>query len=353
MSGAALPVDAAQAQAPARPIRWIVGPKYDLFFFVLSGVLVFAFYGLYVLAQQWGLEPRGESVLLTYFLFTALFDHPHIFQSFSRTHFDRDEFKRRKKLYTWGLGGFVVVGLVVTGLGYEAELIVFASVFGTWHIIRQHYGMMRAYKVLNEDMQPLDNWLDALLLYFGCFACFFHDYEDIRGPVQIYGDLRANFPSLPPDIGAIVWNMFLVLAVAWGLRMVWRAGQGRAPNWPKLLLLAAALSTHYFVFFVAAVPFLVAEAIETVYHDVQYQGWVMHYQRKRFPKVKRVVLKWFAIAMIYGLIVGALEVAGFLGMRWAVWLFVPFTMCVIFHYYVDGLIWRFRDYPELREMLKR
>jgi hypothetical protein len=28
-------------------------------------------------------------------------------------------------------------------------------------------------------------------------------------------------------------------------------------------------------------------------------------------------------------------------------------MIVIFHYYVDGLVWRFRDYPELRELLSR
>jgi len=26
-------------------------------------------------------------------------------------------------------------------------------------------------------------------------------------------------------------------------------------------------------------------------------------------------------------------------------------MLVIFHYYVDGLIWRFREYPELRALL--
>jgi len=30
---------------------------------------------------------------------------------------------------------------------------------------------------------------------------------------------------------------------------------------------------------------------------------------------------------------------------------VLFTMLVIFHYYVDGLIWRFREYPELRALL--
>ena len=43
---------------------------------------------------------------------------------------------------------------------------------------------------------------------------------------------------------------------------------------------------------------------------------------------------------------------GLLHRGWAMWLFVPFTMVVLFHYFVDGLIWRTRDDPSLRELLK-
>ncbi len=79
----------------------------------------------------------------------------------------------------------------------------------------------------------------------------------------------------------------------------------------------------------------------------------MHFQRKRFPDVKRVALKWAGLALAYGLAVGLIEILGLMNRGWAMWLFVPFTMVVIFHYYVDGLVWRFRDYPELRELLSR
>jgi hypothetical protein len=33
------------------------------------------------------------------------------------------------------------------------------------------------------------------------------------------------------------------------------------------------------------------------------------------------------------------------------WAFIPFTMVVIFHYFVDGLIWKMSDYPELGKLL--
>lgn len=337
--------------APATSWGWLVSPRYDLCFFVGSCALTFAFYGLYRGVHHLGFFLRGDSVLITYFLFTALFDHPHIFQTFSRTHYDRREFDRRRGLYTWGLAVFVTAGFVVLALGYEAELIVLAAVYGTWHIIRQHAGLLKAYKILNRDLEPLDNWLDGLLFYTGMFACLFNDYTDLRGPVVIYRDLQTHFPSLPPHLSETLWGLFLALLVLFGARQTWRVAEGKPINLPKLLLLAAALSTHYFVFFATATPFLVAEALETVYHDVQYQGWIMHYQRRRFPEVKRVAAKWFAVAMLYGLVVGVIEVYGLVQRGWAMWLFVPFTMVVIFHYYVDGLVWRFREYPDLRALL--
>jgi hypothetical protein len=333
------------------PTRWIVSKRHDLTFFVFSCVLVWIFYGLYSVARSWGWFWRGDSILITYFLFTAFFDHPHIFQTFSRTHADKSVFNQRRGLFTWGIAAFIVVGFGIAALGLEAELIVFAALFGTWHIIRQHAGLIKAYKNLNADTLPIDNWLDFSMFYVGMFACLFHDYGDLHGPIPIYGDLSARFPSIPGEWGQWGWNVFLLLFTLWGARQTWRVMEGRSINWPKVLLMAAALSTHYFVFFAAAVPFLVAEALETVYHDVQYQGWIAHFQQKRFPNVKRVALKWFGVAMCYGILVGTIEVYGLMNRGWAMWVFIPFTMIVLWHYVVDGLIWRFREDAELRALL--
>ncbi len=331
--------------------RWLVSAQFDICFFIGSCLLTFLFFGFYSIAHWFDFVLRGDAILITYFVFTAIFDHPHIFQTFARTHLDAEEFQQRRGLYTWGLLGFITAGFIITALKLEAWLIVVAAIYGTWHIIRQHAGFVKMYKVLNEDLEPLDNRLDFLLFYTGMFACFFHDYGDVQQPIVIYGDLRVNFPSLPGAWGSLLWWLFLGLLILFGLRQTWRVIEGKPINLPKVLLMTAALSTHYFVFFATMTPFLVAEALETVYHDVQYQGWMIHYQRKRFPRVRGLVGRWLGLALLYGIAVGSIEVLGLMQRGWAMWLFVPFTMIVIYHYYVDGLIWRFRDYPSLRKQL--
>ncbi|MCS7019813.1 MAG: hypothetical protein RMJ87_05895 [Cytophagales bacterium] len=330
---------------------WIVSPGYDLTFFIGSCLLTWAFFGLYQIADQLGWVLQGDNILITYFVFTAFFDHPHIFQTFARTHLDRTEFNRRRFLYTWGLGLFIIAGFLITALGWESELIVFAAVFGTWHIIRQHYGFLRAYKKLNQDTEELDNWLDYGMFYSGTFACFFNDYTDIKSPIVIYRQLTARFFTLPYEITEITWGLFLGFLVLFVGRQIWKMIQGKPLNLPKLLLLTAALTTHYFVFFATATPFLVAEALETVFHDVQYQGWMMHYEKRRFPHMRHIVLKMLGLSLLYGLIVGLVEIYGLLRVEWAMWVFVPFTMIVLYHYYVDGLIWKFGKDAELRRLM--
>jgi hypothetical protein len=139
---------------------WIVSPRYDLCFFIGSCCLTVMFWALYQGLRAMGVPVGGDAVLVTYFLFSAGFDHPHILQTFARTHADPVEFQRHRWLHTWGLGGLLLLGFGVIGLHREAELIVFASVLGSYHIIRQHYGFLKAYKNLNGDRQPLDDWLD-------------------------------------------------------------------------------------------------------------------------------------------------------------------------------------------------
>ena len=225
-------------------IRWLVSPKYDLCFFIFSCVLTFVFYGIYRIAHHAGFVLNGDAILITYFIFTAFFDHPHIFQTFSRTHYDKEEFNKRRGTYTWGLAGFVAVGFFVMAMGWERELIVFAALYGSWHIIRQHYGILVAYKIINQDQEPVDNWLDQIVFYTGMFACFFNDYADIRGPVVIYQDLEPHsLQCLPTLIGILC----VVLLVVCGARQVWRIGQGKLIICPNLLLMSAALSALLYI----------------------------------------------------------------------------------------------------------
>lgn len=325
--------------------RWLVSRRYDLTFFIGGAVLTVVFLGLYQCLQRWGLPVHGESVLITYFVYTALFDHPHIFQTFSRTHLDREEYARHRTTHTLGLVAFIAVGFGIAAMGWQHHLIVVAAIYGSWHIVRQHWGFLRIYKALNDDHAPIDEWLDGLLFYTGMAALILYDYTGPAETTVVYGRLTARFPVIPDWIADTTWWLFVGSAIAFLGRQVWLIGQGRRVNGPKLLLMSAALGAHSIVFFFTATPFLVAEALETSYHNVQYQGWIMHYQRRRFTG--RIVLRWFAMAMVYGLLVGIIEIVGLMYEDWS-WVFLPFSMVVLWHYYVDGKIWKLRDNPELQ-----
>lgn len=343
--------DSARVRTGRFSVNWLVGRRYDLFFFIGSCAVTWVFLGIYHGLEHYGFGLEPQNILLTYLIFTALFDQPHIFQTFSRTHADRDAFARHKTAHTWGLLAFIAVGFVIAAMKWSGYLVVFAAIFGSWHIVRQHWGILRAYKAVNRDRSAIDDWLDFATFYIGAAAFYLYDYTDNPPETVIYGDLKASFPNLPAELGQFTLYVFWVVLAAFVARQAWRLATGLPVNLPKLLFMAAALGTHGMVFYFTATPFLVAEALETSYHDVQYQGWMRNYQRKRFA-AKRVARRWLVMAFTYGIVVGSLEVLALASPVWG-WLFVPFGMTVLWHYWVEGRIWKLGKQPELKAVLAR
>ncbi|MFN3198636.1 MAG: hypothetical protein ACE366_09525 [Bradymonadia bacterium] len=335
--------------APPRQTRWLVSPRYDGLFFIGGALVTLLFLGLYHLADAYEVGPRGDAIILTYFVYTAIFDHPHIFQTFSRTHLDKESFARHRLAHTWGLGGFIVAGFVLGAMGLEGELIIFAAFYGTWHIIRQHWGFIKIYKGLNADFRPVDDHLDGAFFYLGMLALTVHDYVDEEAPSTVYGTLKVQFPSVPSSVADGLMLLFGVATCLFVARQIWRLWRGVGVNWPKLALMGAAIGTHGVVFWLTATPFLVAEALETAYHNVQYQGFVMHWQRRRFPR-QAMAVRWGSLALVYGIVVGVIEVTALMNRSWSL-VFTPFAMIVLWHYYIDGKIWRTREDPRLKSLL--
>lgn len=334
--------------------RWIGGhPAYDLSFFVGSGLVCFGLWAFYEAMAPGGHLPSGLTVLTTYFLFSAILDLPHIFQTFSRTHGDPSERRRRPWLYWVGLPLVMASGLLVPYLHLEGPFIAFTALYGSHHIVRQHVGLMRAYQVLNgEGGASFDARLDRLCLELVLYACILHEYaaeaERHTKEVPIYANLHATFPALPPGLVAGVGHVAMGVAAWWLLRQVQRLVEGERLNLPKLLLMGMAAATHVAVFLVAAVPFLVAEAIETAYHDLQYHGWVHRFQRLRFGGTRAML--WAVAAVAFGAVMGTVEALSFLDER-AAYLFAPVGMLTLFHYWIDGRIWRLGQDAELRGLM--
>jgi hypothetical protein len=335
--------------------RWIVSPAYDLTFFIGGAALVGVFLGIYLALVRFGLRPSGHAQLYTYAIYTCVLDLPHIFQTFSRTHADATEHARRRRLYTWGIPFVMLAGLVVPATGLEDPFVAFVALYGSHHIVRQHVGFLKIYQGLNEPYSRLDRFLDRMALELGLYTCIVHDYA-VDAPttwhqtVTVYGTMQASFPAIPERIVEVADAVALVALAAFCLRQVVLVARGGKLNLPKLLLMGAALTTHLFVFVVASVPFLLGEVLETAYHDAQYHGFVAHYQRRRFPGTRSVARRWLGASLVYGVVAGTVETLGYTRPVLH-WLFAPFEMLTLFHYFIDGRIWRIRDCPELRDVL--
>src|SRR5437764_14370694 len=76
-------------------LRWIISPREDLVWFIGSVVTSYALFALYVAR----LVPLVPMVVA----WAVLVDAPHVFATFSRTYFDREERRPRCRLLWWSV----------------------------------------------------------------------------------------------------------------------------------------------------------------------------------------------------------------------------------------------------------
>src|SRR3982750_1366008 len=221
-----------EARAGAVSMRWIISAHDDLIWFIGSVVSSYALLALYVA----GLVPLVWMVAA----WAVLIDAPHVFGTFSRTYFDRTERRARKRLLLGSLLFFVVGPLMVL---FGAGLVFFflAALWAYYHLVKQHYGFMVLYKKKNNDLAPIDNALDRLLLLFAFnypFVAFIARDPEAMARVPVLLHSTINGLALILLVGTIL------LGIAWLGRQLQRAITGLSLDVPKYLLLAAAIPMH-------------------------------------------------------------------------------------------------------------
>src|SRR5205085_10474807 len=207
----------------------------------------------------------------------VLIDAPHVFATFSRTYFDREERRTRARLLWWSLLFFAAGPLfVLAGLGFAFFFV--AALWAYYHLVKQHYGFMVLYKKKNADLDPADNFFDRTFL----LAPF--TYPFVRFVARDPEALRRVPSALHSWLGALeaVLLVLTVLAtVAWVVRQLQRAFKGQPLDVPKYLLLAAAIPMHWVVLLTPMEHKPIAiVAILTIYHNLQYHRLVWFHNRK-------------------------------------------------------------------------
>ena len=309
-----------------------------------------------------------------------LIDAPHVFGTFSRTYFDKSEWKTRRRLMLGSLL-FFVIGPVMVLLGAGFTFFFIAALWAYYHLVKQHYGFMVLYKKKNNDLASIDNALDRLLLLFAFnypFVAFIANDPTAMARVPAILRSGVNAVALLLLIGTVV------LATGWLIRQVQRLVLRQPLNVPKYLLLAAAIPMHWIALLtpMPAKPIALV-AILTIYHNLQYHRliWfhnqkyggtgvspVTHAQDARATYgaasfISRRLIIYIALGIIFGIIYqGPRQYFGYLNLHTGdspAALSLPIQLGIAFlwgyafiHYYLDSKIWRVRRDPSVGEALK-
>jgi hypothetical protein len=336
--------------------RWIIGAREDLVWFIGSVASSYLLLGLYV-ADVLPLFP----MLLTW---AILIDAPHVFATFSRTYFDREERRARRRLL-WGSLLFFAAGPLMVCLHLALVFFFLAALWAYYHLVKQHYGFMVLYKKKNADLAPTDNALDRIFL----LAAMTYPFVAF---VATDPDATARVPaSLTFALGRLSTALLfvtIVVALVWLGRQLQRALRRQPLDAPKYLLLAAAIPMHWIVL-LTTMPqkTLAIVAILTVYHNLQYHRLVWFHNRKYTASgarerhgaaelISRRLLYYLAFGVLFGLwyqlprrLVG--EAYG--GQSLLAQLAASFFWGYAFiHYYLDSKIWRVRRDASLGKALR-
>ena len=349
------------AEAARRTIslRWIISAHDDLVWIigsVASSYLMLALYAGGVV----GLVPM---VLV----WAVLIDAPHVFATFSRTYFDREERRSRSRLL-WGSLLFFLVGPLMVFAGLGLVFFFLAALWAYYHLVKQHYGFMVLYKKKNNDLASADNFLDRALIatafWFPLVVFVARDEEAMkRVPSTLHGALW--------HLEKILLAATLAVCAAWVVRQVQRVVRREPLNVPKYLLLAAAIPMHWVVL-LTPMPHkpIAIVAILTVYHNFQYHRLVWFHNRKYTRDegcrerhgaaaiISRRLLYYVLFGVLFGLwyqgsrqyvnwrMLGSQEPA-----VWTQALSAFLWGYAFIHYYLDSKIWRVRRDPSVGRAL--
>jgi hypothetical protein len=350
------PMIANATRERAVSLRWIISAREDLVWFVGSVASSYVLFGLYVS----GVLPLFP-MLLTW---AVLIDAPHVFGTFSRTYFDREERRARKRLLWWSLAFFAVGPLMVL-LHLALVFFFLAALWAYYHLVKQHYGFMVLYKKKNHDLAKIDNALDRLFILVAM------TYPFVAFVARDAGAMQRVPRQLAGGIGYLASALLVLtitVALVWLGRQLQRAVQGKALDAPKYLLLAAAIPMHWVVLLTPMPQQAIAVvAILTVYHNLQYHRLIWFHNKKYAGEaarerhgaaelISRRLIYYVAFGVLFGLwyqlprrLVGEAYGQQSIYAQLAASFFWGYAFI---HYHLDAHIWRVRRDPSVGKALQ-
>ncbi|HEX8456472.1 MAG TPA: hypothetical protein VF656_04045 [Pyrinomonadaceae bacterium] len=341
-------------------LRWIIGARDDLVWFIGSVAASYALFALYV----GGLLPLVPMVAA----WAILIDAPHVFGTFSRTYFDREARRERGRLL-WGALAFFAVGPLMVCAGLGLVFFFLAALWAYYHLVKQHYGFMVLYKKKNRDLAPTDNALDRLFILLALTYPFVRFVaRDPEALARVPRQLLSGVSYLETLLLAATVGVGLL----WLLRQAQRALARQPLDVPKYLLLAACVPMHWLVL-LTPMPHkpIAIVAILTIYHNLQYHRLIWFHNRKYASSdgdnsararhgaaelISRRVVYYLCFGVLFGLWYQLprqyVSHASGQGAQLAQLVSAFFWGYAFIHYYLDSKIWRVRRDPSVGKALQ-
>ena len=370
-----------QADAIAPP--WIVSRGFDLTLFFGGAALSLLFLFLYF--------ALGVPIVALWWIWLLAFDGPHIGAAFTRTYLDRQEWVRRPglllaSLLTFAVGPVFLLLTVLTGSGDAFLLFLgFATFYGYYHVVRQHYGFVALYNAANRESDRRTLARDRWTLYLGSwlpYAYFLLSHPRARVLVGLpAGNGRSLLETAVLSICLAVWVLTIGWFVATNIRH-------RSLGHPKVAYLLITVVLYGVIYFVVSQfepvygastgpdqDFLLLSILIVVFHNVQYLGLVWFHNRNRYGEstghgiaqiVNRSPLVFLAACAIFSAVIylafacstGVFpRCAPFGDRRLGPVSWNQIGLCLwwglaINHYVLDQKIWRIRGDAELKRHLR-
>jgi len=135
--------------------KWIINKRDDLLWFVGSALA-----GYFALAAALISVELATPIFFIWFYFV---NGPHLFATATRTYLDEEQ-RRTIPKWLWMIVPMTMIPGAAFALGGETILFVLGTMWGTFHISKQHMGIMMLYKRKNGERDQFDFKLDKWFL---------------------------------------------------------------------------------------------------------------------------------------------------------------------------------------------
>ena|GEM_PF-3360619 len=347
---------------------WMRSPLYDCFWMGFSAWIPIALYLplYYALGSSWTFP-----LYLSYFV---IFGLPHVFMTWAlaatptgRTQYEPDSLGMP---VFWALVFATPYLWTADSPSHLALFQTFVAYFGFYHVLKQHmgfhhiywsrYGQLAGRAAADAIYRPLHH-----LLVAGSLGIYFGRMNGDRIHIQFGTDFFDQW--YPEGIHLVGWGLlaYASLALTWAVVRVWRGWcVGLSVPWPSFSLVFNVLACFAIsMFAVKTEDLLLAMAIFTSYHNLQYWGFVWHYYQSRchYELAQDESFKLDALARL----VASGQWKAFMGVAYAYTFAFALVLLAlppvlqnfisylhqILHYTIDGRIWKRRYNPSLPRAL--